>query len=155
MGDADETVRYCKQAVESTCKQWGGDRQRLVLCGFSRGAIATSYIGLRDDEIASLWSGLIAHSHYDGVRRWPYSDSDRESAVQRLKRFNNKPQWISHELEVDKTKQFLSESGLLHDGIHLASLPYPNHSPDWLLKDLTETHALRNWWRQLVTVRKP
>lgn len=149
-GDAEETVSYCKQAVEVVCKQWGGDRKRLILCGFSRGAIATSYIGLRDDEIAGLWCGLIAHSHYDGVRAWPYADSDRESAIRRLKRFHDQPQWISHEVSVEKTRQFLSETGLLHDHIHLVNLPYPNHSPDWLLKDLPQADELRTWWRQLI-----
>ena len=49
-GDAEETVRYCKLAVAEVCEHWGGDRDRLLLCGFSRGALATSYIGLRDDE---------------------------------------------------------------------------------------------------------
>ncbi len=38
----------------------------------SRGAIATSYIGLADSEIASFWKGMIAHDHFDGERTWGY-----------------------------------------------------------------------------------
>lgn len=148
-GDPEETVRYCKLAVKSMCERWGGDRERLVLCGFSRGAIATSYIGLRDDEIAGLWRGLIAHSHYDGVRTWPYADSDSTSALLRLSRFKNKPQWISHEVTVEKTEQYLRKAGLLHEEIRFVSLPYPNHSADWLLKDMDEANQARAWWRSL------
>ena len=153
-GDADETVRYCKLAVEQVCERWGGDRKRLLLCGFSRGALATSYIGLRDDEIAGLWRGLMAHSHYDGVRRWQYTDSDPESAKTRLSRFQAKPQWISHELSTEKTEQFLRMSGLMHDQIQLVNLRYPNHSADWLLKDTTEAKAARQWWKRLVQLDK-
>lgn len=151
-GDADETVRYCKLVVESVCRNWGGDQQRLVLCGFSRGAIATSYIGLRDDDIAGLWCGLIAHSHYDGVRAWPYDDSDAASAIARLKRIGDKPQWISHEQSVEKTQQFLRNAGLLHDQLQFMSLPYPNHSAEWLLKDLPEAQEARQWWRRVVRI---
>lgn len=153
-GDADETARYCKMAVDEVCQHWGGDRSRLLLCGFSRGALATSYIGLRDDEIAGLWCGLMAHSHYDGVRRWSYSDSDEESAIKRLLRFKSRPQWISHELTTEKTEHFLQAAGLMHDRIRLVSLPYPNHSADWLLKDTSEAQAARQWWRELMQLDK-
>ncbi len=150
-GDADETVRYCKQAVELVCDRWGGDRQRLLLCGFSRGALATSYIGLRDDEIAALWSGIMAHSHYDGVRKWVYSDSDADSAIKRITRFTTKPQWISHENSIAPTEEFLRKAGLLHDRVTLRALPFANHSADWLLKDIPLTQEARNWWRTLVS----
>src|SRR5439155_3747591 len=54
-GDMEETVRYCKQSVRWVCEQFGGDTNRVVLAGFSRGAIAGNFIGLHDDEIAELW----------------------------------------------------------------------------------------------------
>lgn len=114
--------------------------------------LATSYIGLRDDEIASLWCGLMAHSHYNGVRRWSYADSDRDSATAQLRRFKSKPQWISHELNTDQTEQFLRTAGLMHNRVHLVNLPYPNHSADWLLKDMAEAQAARTWWRQLMSI---
>jgi hypothetical protein len=49
----------------------------VFIAGFSRGAIACNFIGLRDDEIASLWCGFVVHSHYEGVRDWPGSDCYR------------------------------------------------------------------------------
>ena len=83
-GDPSETARYCVATVHQVCSEFGGDPKRVVLCGFSRGAIACNYIGLRDDTIASLWKAFICHSHYDGVRMWHYADSDRASALIRL-----------------------------------------------------------------------
>src|SRR4029078_13548098 len=100
-GDAQATVDYCKKAVKLVCGRYGGDPKALVLAGFSPGAIACNYIGLRDDEIAALWRGFIPYSHYDGVRGWPYSDSDRASALVRLKRLGNRPQFIIHENSVE------------------------------------------------------
>ena len=46
------TLEYCKKVVPWVCKNYGGDLKSVVLCGFSRGAIACNYLGLYDDDIA-------------------------------------------------------------------------------------------------------
>ncbi|MCC6510350.1 MAG: amidohydrolase, partial [Pirellulaceae bacterium] len=137
-------------ATDHVVKQWGGDPKRMVLCGFSRGAIATSYIGLRDDELASRWCGLFSHSHYDGVRTWPYADSDARSAIARIQRFQNRPQWISHEQSVERTEKFFRDAGLHTPQLTFQAIPYPNHSVDWLLKDLPQRDSARRWLRETV-----
>lgn len=90
-GDTQATVDYCKVNLPRICQKFGGDPDNVFLCGFSRGAIAASYLGLRDDEIASLWKGFFTHDHFDGERKWVYADSDRQSALQRLARLNGRP----------------------------------------------------------------
>ncbi|TWU56090.1 outer membrane protein assembly factor BamB family protein [Rubripirellula reticaptiva] len=90
-GDRQATVDYCKKNVPRICEQFGGDPDNVFVCGFSRGAIATSYIGLADDEIASLWKGALTHDHFDGQKPWNYADSDRASALTRLSRLNGRP----------------------------------------------------------------
>jgi len=101
-GDVAETKRYCLATVRDVCRRFGGDPQRVVLAGFSRGAIACNYLGLHDDEIAQLWCGFFAHSHYEGVLKHPASD---ESAwPQRLRRLGTRPLFISHELSTQKNR---------------------------------------------------
>mgnify|MGYP003947960579 CR=1 FL=1 len=95
--DPEPTLRYCRSAVEAVCRDYRGDRKRVVLCGFSRGAIACNYLGLHDDETSRLWCGFIAYSHYDGARNWPYPGSDRQSARLRLNRLGDRPQFICSE----------------------------------------------------------
>ncbi|MEM0926642.1 MAG: hypothetical protein AAGJ83_11435 [Planctomycetota bacterium] len=90
-GDRDATVEYCKLNVPRICEQFGGDIHRVFLCGFSRGAIGVSYIGLADDEIEKLWRGFISHDHFDGQRQWGYVGDDRASALQRLGRLRGRP----------------------------------------------------------------
>ncbi|MEO1615423.1 MAG: hypothetical protein AAFV88_06210 [Planctomycetota bacterium] len=90
-GDRNATIDYCKTNLPRICEQFGGDPDRVFLCGFSRGAIAASYIGLADDEIASLWKGMVTHDHFDGERTWDYPNSDRESALKRLRRLQGRP----------------------------------------------------------------
>lgn len=90
-GDLQATVGYCKTNLPKICDQFGGDPKSVFICGFSRGAIACSYIGLADDEIASLWKGAITHDHFDGQKKWGYPNSDRDSAITRLKRLNGRP----------------------------------------------------------------
>ena len=53
---ARPTLDYCHKAVPWICKEYGGDPDRVILCGFSRGAIACNYLGLYDNETAKLWS---------------------------------------------------------------------------------------------------
>lgn len=90
-GDPQATIDYCKLNLPRICREFGGDPKQVWICGFSRGAIATSYIGLADDEIATLWKGLIAHDHFDGERQWGYPQDDREAALKRLARLKGRP----------------------------------------------------------------
>ena len=90
-GDRQATIDYCKVNLPRICKEFGGDMENLFICGFSRGAIACSYIGLADDEIASFWKGMIAHDHFDGQNKWGYPESDRISALKRLARLQGRP----------------------------------------------------------------
>lgn len=150
-GDVGDTKRYCIATVQDICQRYGGDKSRVVLCGFSRGAIACNYIGLNDDEIAKLWCGFFCHSHYDGVVRWPYPDSDPESALQRLRRLAGRPQWISHEMDLTKTEEFITRSGVT--GVFaFVPIPYPNHSSAWILRDIPERARARLWLHKTITI---
>jgi hypothetical protein len=90
-GNREATIEYCQRNLPRICREFGGDPERVFICGFSRGAIATSYIGLANDDIAALWRGVITHDHFDGDRRWNYPESDRESAMRRLARLKGRP----------------------------------------------------------------
>lgn len=143
-GDADATAKYCLEAAAYVCKEFGGDSKRLILAGFSRGAIAGNYIGLRNEEIAKLWKGFVLHSHYDGVRRWNYAGDDEASAKVRLLRLANRPQFFSHEKSVADTENYLQRAGF-QGQITLRPLPYPNHSSGWLLKETELRTEARKW----------
>lgn len=149
-GDADATAAYCRLVVDLICESYGGDRERVILCGFSRGAIACNYIGLRDDATAKLWRAFIPHSHYDGVRRWGQPEDDEASAAKRLARLKGRPQFITHEQSVDATAAYLKRHDALA-GATLVALPYPNHSDEWVLKDIPERKRLRAWLAEVLT----
>lgn len=148
-GDITATVEYGKSVVQSVCREFGGDSSAVFLAGFSRGAIACNFIGLHDDEIASLWRGFICHSHYDGVREWNYPGSDRKSAVERLQRLKNRPQFISHEVTVTATQNYLQES-YSNGCFTFLALPYRNHTDAWVLRDVPERQVLREWLQNVL-----
>jgi len=153
-GDVSETKRYCLATIRDVCRRYGGDDSNIVLCGFSRGAIAGNYIGLHDDEIAKLWRAFFCHSHYDGVRPWPYVDSDADSARLRLKRLRGREQWISHEGSVSETRSYLEGSGI-RGKFTFAALPYANHSSAWVLRDLPERRQARAWLARVTNSSQP
>lgn len=142
-GDPDVTTEYCRKAVSHVCRNFNGDANAVILCGFSRGAIACSYIGLRDDEIAKLWRAMILHSHYDGVRDWRYAGADADSARIRWSRFQGKPQFVVQEKSVDNIRVFLAN--IDSSKVELIALPFQNHTDVWVLKDLPERKKLREW----------
>jgi hypothetical protein len=153
-GDVAETKRYCIATVRDICARFGGDPRRIVLAGFSRGAIACNFIGLHDDEIAALWCGFFCHSHYDGVREtWPYAGADRASAMKRLQRLQGRPQWLSQERSVAESDKYLRDSGVPGD-FTFVSMPFANHTDQWLLRTSPETLNARAWWARVISPSK-
>ncbi len=149
-GDVAESKRYTMATVRDICAGFGGDSQRVILCGFSRGSIGCNFIGLHDDEIARLWCGFVCHSHYDGVRTgWPYEGADKASALVRLKRLGNRPQWISQEASTAATETWLKSTEIKGDWTFVA-MPFPNHSSAWVLRNLPERQKLRDWVARVI-----
>ena len=108
-GDKQATVDYCKVNLPRICEQFGGDLDNVFVCGFSRGAIGSSYIGLADDAIATFWKGMFTHDHFDGQRKWGYPESDREAALVRLKRLAGRPVLICGQHASNVRDHFLKE----------------------------------------------
>jgi hypothetical protein len=76
------TIDYCIATVKTICERYGGDPAKVFLAGFSRGSIACNYIGLQNDQVASLWRGFICYANYVGLHpSWPYPDDDRATAA--------------------------------------------------------------------------
>ena len=143
--DPKPTLDYCKKVVPWVCANYGGELKSVVLCGFSRGAIACNYLGLYDDDIAKLWRAFIPYSHYDGVKRWSYPGSDQESAQQRLKRLAGRPQFICHEgTGVSGTQKFLNSTEIKGNFTFQAT-GFRNHNDAWLLRPSSARAALRVW----------
>lgn len=112
-GDITATVQYAKTNVPRLCKQFGGDPNKVVLCGFSRGAIAVSFLGLHDDEISDLWSGFVTHDHFDGLKSyrgtpWGYPLQEYQAAAtERLRRIGDRPFLVCQNPNPERTIDFL------------------------------------------------
>jgi hypothetical protein len=144
-GDVEETKRYLRATVAEVCAQFGGDPERVVLAGFSRGSIGCHYIGLHDEEMSRLWRAFVCHSHFDGViEKWPYPEADRGSALERLKRLGNRPEWISHEGGTGQTEAYLKDTGVQGAWTFVA-MPYRNHTDAWVLRPIPERARLWAW----------
>ncbi len=147
---ADSTVAFIKRAVPALCGRFSGDPENVILCGFSRGAIATNAIGLHDDEIASLWRGFISYSHYDGVSaRWPYSGADAASARQRLARLKGRPQLICGESPLGGTRRYLENSGITGNFTFLET-GFRNHNDAWVLRPSAARDTAREWLAKVI-----
>lgn len=144
-GDVEKTKRYCVETVRQVCLNFNGDPERVILAGFSRGAIACNYIGLHDEEISKLWCGMICHSHYDGEFNHPAMDQG--NWPERLARLGNRPQFISHELSVQPIMDLI-QSTSFQANLTFQTLPFENHSVRWTRCDLSLRNAAVKWLTQ-------
>ena len=144
------TLDYWREVVADTCEKYHGDPNRVILVGFSRGSIAVNAVGLSTDEAAGLWKAAVCFSHYDGVGDWPFPKSDAASAIERLQRLGNKPQFIISESPPDgpalsdKAREFIEKSGVKGDFTY-ATTGFLNHSDQWALRPSLARTKVREW----------
>lgn len=148
--DSQPTLKNLRETVKAVCREFDGDAAKVVLAGFSRGAIACNYLGLYDDETAKLWCGFFAYSHYDGVHKWPYPGSDRDSALVRLKRLGTRPQFICGEgLNAQATADYLRP--LLPDAaVTFQGTGFRNHNDGWTLRPCEARDKARAWLKKVI-----
>ncbi len=149
-GDVEATLDYCRKAIRMVCDEYGGDPSAVILAGFSRGAIACGYLGLRDDQTAKLWRAFIAYSHYDGLTRWPYPDSDTAAAIARMRRLHGRPSFVCHEGSVEPARQFIESSGVTAP-FTFVTVPFRNHNDEWVLRPSPARDALRKWLEEVLS----
>jgi hypothetical protein len=134
--------------VEQVCASFGGDRNNVLLTGFSRGAIACGYIGLRDARIARLWKGFHACQHYDGDG---WNGATMAGALERARRFtgraifhtDNSETFFQPVMDATKARVTYVRSGL---GAHACAM---------FLDDRPSTQQLRRWWAGLLAEGTP
>ncbi|HBJ37827.1 MAG TPA: hypothetical protein DDZ51_24335 [Planctomycetaceae bacterium] len=152
----DATLEYAKAAIDEVCEKFGGDRSKLVLVGFSRGAIACNAVGLSNDDAATWWRGFVCFSHYDGVRPWPPT-GDESASLSRLARLGNRPQLILSEASIgdaasnsQQTMQYFQRHSI--DTQHLLQLDtgFVNHSDAWAMRPCHARTVARQWLKDAV-----
>jgi hypothetical protein len=169
-GDIDATVGYAKTNIPRICAEFGGDPQKVVLCGFSRGAIGVSFLGLHDDEVAKLWCGLWAHDHFDGMLEWKGQTWGsplaryREEASVRLRRLNGRPLLVCQAgAETRRFIDALAPSGVTyltvdmrtHFGTFPNDLAQHPHNDRWPLRNGDATTIARGWFERVTATDKP
>jgi hypothetical protein len=169
-GDIDATVGYAKTNIPRICAEFGGDPKKVVLCGFSRGAIGVSFLGLHDDDVAKFWCGLWAHDHFDGMLEWKGHDWGsplaryREEASVRVRRLQGRPLLVSQ--AGAQTRRFidaLAPSGVTYLTVDMAAHfgTFPNelakhpHNDRWPLRDGDATSTARAWFERVTASDKP
>ncbi|MCA9007831.1 MAG: hypothetical protein KDA70_21345, partial [Planctomycetaceae bacterium] len=71
-------------------------------------------------------------------------DSDVASAQKRLARLGSRAQFITQEMSTQATQDYLKNIDS-PDRFTFMAIPYPNHSDEWVLKDIPERARARQW----------
>lgn len=172
-GNINYTVSYIKKLIPFLVKNYSIDLDKLFLCGFSRGAIGVSFVGLYDEDIASLWRGFITHDHFDGLKEWHTEwgrpiEKYRKSAVERLSRAHGRPWYVSYKTEDNYSYETqLRDMGVLNFAdFYFAPIcimekfkldnkffKHP-HNDIWPAFDIKEANNIRYWLNQFVNNKR-
>jgi len=143
-GNPDYTAQITLETVKEIVEKYGGDKNNLFIAGFSRGAIACGYIGLRNQKIASLWKGIIACQHYDGDG---WHGANLEGAKKRIKFF--KGSYFLVDNNDVQLRNMLEESGVkatfVNSGLRA-------HATAMFLDNRPSTLAVRKWFHKLIII---
>jgi hypothetical protein len=143
-GVPDDTASYAVAMVEQVCREFGADRANIVLTGFSRGALACGFIGLRDDRIAALWKGFHACQHYDGDG---WNGATEAGALVRARRFRGRAVFQTDNSRV----KFQAVMDAMRVPVTWADSGLGAHATAMFLDDRPSTEQLRRWFRELVS----
>jgi len=143
-GNPDDTADLLRRVVEDVCGRFGGDRRCVVLTGFSRGAIACGFIGLRDDRVAALWRGFHCCQHHDGDG---WNGATLDGAIARGARFRGLS--VFHTDNDAAAVRPVTEAMGVPTEFVASGLGA--HSVAMFLDDRASTRRLREWFADLVS----
>jgi hypothetical protein len=143
-------VRFLADTVRHATRAYRADPARVVIAGFSRGAVGVNYLGLADDDVASLWAASIAYAHYDGQpmdAKNPYPNAGPPASYDRLRRLGRRPQYVVAELNgsLTETAPYINASGVAVNAT-FAETGFCNHNDAWTLRPSPARDALRAWF---------
>lgn len=169
-GDIEKTVSYIEDLIPYLSKNYNVDTSRVLLCGFSRGSIGVSYVGLHDKKIATLWSAFFTHDHFDGQKEWrgtswaPTLANYRAQAKVRLERADGRPWYVSFKGKKEDYILPLKAMGVDHAASYVF-VPIPmnerfpeipnkvfmhEHNDCWPLFDIPEADKARKWVKNVL-----
>lgn len=173
-GDTEATVAYAKKQVPEIISQFHADPDAVLLCGFSRGAIGVNFLGLRDDEIAKLWSAFITHDHFDGVKSWGKTEwgspleKYREQAAIRLRRVDGRPYLVCQNGGIGASKNWIASVLPRTDNFTFQEVDtrsilgeFPNstakhpHTDRWPLKPSDHRRSTWTWIKTVTHAAEP
>ena len=149
-GDEAATVAYCVTNLRRVCEQFGGDPNAVFLTGFSRGAIACGYIGLRDESIADVWLGFLAHSHMDG------GSYSIPGSRERLARMRGRSTFITfgdHDSGKPNSLKGAAILSEMKDPFVQRELTGTGHSDMWIEQDSPTRREMRAWIVEVLKTR--
>lgn len=148
-GDAEATVDYAVELVTYLCENFGGDHSSVILTGFSRGAVATGYIGRYNDRISDVWLAFHPCQHYDGdgIHGATYEGALNE----RGPRINGRVTFHTDNGNHEKLRAMFTQLGA---PVIFASSELGAHTDTMFLENRPSTLALRKWLKETVA-KKP
>jgi len=138
-GDGDATADYALRVLDAISGQFCGEPNNAVITGFSRGAMACWYIGLRNERIAPVWRAFHAVQGYDGGG---WGGSTRPAAVERCMRIGSREFFLTDNPK-EEPSRMLAEA-------HVKTIAVRSglgaHGTAMFLDDRPSTLQLRAWF---------
>lgn len=168
-GNSEVTSEYLRSTVDFVVDTYGGDPDKLVMSGFSRGGAAATFFGLYDDDLARRWKAFFCHDGWECT--CPFTvlgakdeEDCRKTMAERFARLKGRPLLYTHNKPgADETikslmSPFQGTEGLETYQLSISSnFPLPNtHFPQshtdrnfhYLYRD---TYFAREWIKSVIS----
>lgn len=145
-GAPTTTVNFWLAILDDLHRKFKIRDDAIVIAGFSRGAIADSYIGNWNDEISAKWTGYFGHAHFDGSVWGGYD------YPQRLARIGHRKVLLTFgDQDTAKDVSLLAYDQLKKDGaeVEFIEVPCLTHTPHWILENSQASDEARVWLKNL------
>ena len=148
--DVTPTLRYLHAALNETFAWYGGDPARVVITGWSRGAIATGALGLHDDATSQLFRAFMPYSHLDGDCGW-VDQGDNQALAMRWARLKGRPclSLGACAVATEGGPAWLEKIGIngtrAVSGMEFMTTGWANHNDAWVLRNSTARTYMREW----------
>jgi hypothetical protein len=159
-----KSAEYLKTNLVRIMEKYGGDPSSVFITGFSRGAIATGYIGLSSDELADIWLAFMPHSHHDGGSWTP------DNSLTRTSRVKGRASFITYgQYDGGASNSLIGFNNLTSLNFPVVSyeLKFYSHTDEWItdintpaassassLANVTDVRsALRAWMQNVITTK--
>jgi lysophospholipase L1-like esterase len=150
-GSNSNTIKYLKTNLRKVLETYGGDPSKVILTGFSRGAVNCNFMGTNNDDVADIWLGFLPFAHMDGGLIPDHTDTN---GMTRVGRTYGRSTFVAYGEKDDagSKNSLVGYNNLMNWGYptEKCAIPDMTHTDLWVKFDNPSRQKARKWLQDTI-----